>query len=36
MDVRIETIGPIQVVRIRDVGPYAEVGPCFERLLRWV
>ncbi len=36
MDVRIETIGPIQVARIRHVGPYAEVGPCFERLFRWV
>ena len=35
MDVRIETIGPIQVARIRHVGPYAEVGPCFERLFRW-
>ena len=35
MEVRIETIGPIQVARIRHVGPYAEVGPCFERLFRW-
>ena len=35
MDVRIETIGPIRVARIRHVGPYAEVGPCFERLFRW-
>ena len=35
MDVRIKTIGPIQVARIRHVGRYAEVGPCFERLFRW-
>ena len=35
MDVRIETIGPIQVARIRHVGPYAEVGPCFQRLFGW-
>ena len=35
MDVRIETIDLIQVARIRPVGPYAEVGPCFERLFRW-
>ena len=35
MDVRIETVGPIRVARIRHVGPYTEVGPCFERLFRW-
>ena len=35
MDVRIETIGPSQVARIRHVGPYIGVGPCFERLFRW-
>ena len=35
MDVRIETIQPIRVARIRHVGPHAEVGPCFERLFRW-
>ena len=35
MDVRIDTIGPIHVARMRHVGPYAEVGPCFERLFRW-
>ena len=35
MDVRIETLQPIHVARIRHVGPYAEVGPCFERLFRW-
>ena len=34
MDVRIETIGPIQVARIRHVGPYSEVGQCFERLFQ--
>ena len=35
MDVRIETLKPIHVARIRHVGPYADVGPCFERLFRW-
>ena len=35
MNVCIRTIGPIQVARIRHVGRYAEVGPCFERLFRW-
>ena len=35
MDVRIRSIDPIQVARIRHVGPYADVGPCFERLFRW-
>ena len=35
MDVRIETLDPIQVARIRHIGPYNEVGPCFERLFRW-
>lgn len=35
MDVRIETFDPVHVARIRHVGPYAEVEPCFERLFRW-
>ena len=35
MDVRIETLDPIHVARIRHVGPYAGVGACFERLFRW-
>ena len=35
MEVRIETLDDIQVARIRHVGPYDEVGPCFERLLEW-
>ena len=35
MHVRIERLGPIHVARIRHVGPYAEVEPCFERLFRW-
>ena len=35
MDVRIETLAPIHVARIRHVGPYGEVGPCFDRLFRW-
>ena len=35
MEVRIETLDDIEVARIRHVGPYDEVGPCFERLLEW-
>ena len=35
MDVRIERLDPIHVARICHVGPYAEVGPCFELLFRW-
>ena len=35
MDVRIEMLDPIHVARVRHVGPYAEVGPCFDRLFRW-
>ncbi len=35
MDVRIETLDPINVARIRHIGPYNEVGRCFERLFRW-
>ncbi len=35
MDVRIETLARIHVARIRHLGPYNEVGPCFERLFRW-
>ena len=35
MDVRIETLTAIHVARIRHVGPYTEVGPCFERLFTW-
>ena len=35
MDVRIETLAPIHVAGIRHVGPYGEVGPCFDRLFRW-
>lgn len=35
MEVRIETIGDIEVARIRHTGAYDEVGPCFERLLEW-
>lgn len=35
MDVRIETIDEIEVARIRHVGPYNEVGRCFERLFEW-
>lgn len=35
MDVRIETGDAIHVARIRHVGPYSDVGPCFERLFRW-
>ena len=35
MDVRIETLDPIHVARIRHLGSYNGVGPCFERLFRW-
>ena len=35
MVVRIEQLNPIRVARIRHVGPYADVGPCFKRLFRW-
>ena len=35
MEVRIETIDEIEVCHIRHVGPYNEVGPCFERLFAW-
>ena len=31
----MESVDPIHVARIRHVGPYADVGPCFERLFRW-
>ena len=35
MEVRIETFDAIKVGRLRHVGPYNEVGPCFERLFAW-
>ena len=35
MDVRIETLDRIHVARVRHLGPYNGVGPCFERLFRW-
>lgn len=35
MGVRIETLAAIRVARIRHVGPYEEIGPCFERLFGW-
>ena len=35
MDVRIEQLNPIRVARMRHVGPYTDVGPCFQRLFRW-
>ena len=35
MDVRIELLDTIHVARIRHVGPYADVGRCFDRLFRW-
>ena len=35
IDIRIETLKPIQVARIGHVGPYSDVGPCFEQLFRW-
>ena len=36
MEVRIETFDDIEIARVRHVGPYSEVGSCFERLLEWV
>ena len=35
MEVRIETLDDINVYRVRHVGPYNEVGPCFDRLFAW-
>ena len=35
MDIQIETFNDIEVARIRHVGVYNEIGPCFERLLGW-
>ncbi len=36
LGVRIETRAALQGVRIRHVGPYDQVGPCFEELSEWV
>lgn len=33
---RVERIGPLNVVLLRHVGPYGEVGKTFERLAAWV
>ena len=35
IDVQIKTFKPIHVARVRHVGPYTKVGPCFEQLFRW-
>ena len=35
VDVQIKTFRPIHVARVRHVGPYADVDPCFERLFKW-
>lgn len=35
INVRIQSIGPMKIARVRHVGPYAEVGPSFDRLFRW-
>ena len=35
MEIRIETIDEIEVARVRHIGPYNEVGRCFERLFVW-
>ena len=35
MEVRIETFGDIEMARVRHVGRYNEIGPCFERLFKW-
>ena len=36
MTVRIETIGEIEVARIRHVGDQSGLGSCFARLMEWV
>ena len=36
MNIRIEQFDEFPVARIRHVGPYNEVGPCFQRLFEWV
>ena len=35
MEARIETFDDIKMGRVRHVGPYHEVGSCFERLFAW-
>ena len=35
MDVSIRQIDSIMAARIRHVGPYEQIGPCFERLGKW-
>ncbi len=35
MKVSIEIIPAVHVARIRHVGPYQEIGPCFMRLFQW-
>ena len=35
MDVRMQTLEPIDVAGIRHVGRYADVVSCFERLCGW-
>ncbi len=35
MNVRIENIPSISVARIRHIGPYDQIGPCFMRLFEW-
>ena len=32
IDVQIKTFKSIHVARVRHVGPYTKVGPCFEQL----
>ena len=33
--IRVEDLEQIDVVRVRHVGPYREIGPCLERLFGW-
>ena len=35
IEVRIGMFNAIKVARVRHVGPYNEVGPCFEHLFEW-
>lgn len=36
MEVRIRQLGEIRVARIRHVGPYDKIGPCFMQLFDWI
>ncbi len=36
MNVHIENFNEMNVARVRHIGPYNEIRPCFERLFGWV